>query len=120
MRRRSLALLLVASLGLPATSYAGSVFTPPAPVGTDDVLCIVQNLGKRDAPVLANVRSSTGIVIESQESVVPAGSSLLVAGSGSDGGGTFKYCEFQGLSHNVRGFMNVTGGSGSVMIPASK
>ena len=119
MRRRSFALLLVVTLGLPAASHAGSVFTPPAPVGAEDVLCIVQNLGTKDAPVVANVRSSTGLVIESQESVVPAGGSLIVAGS--DGGGSLKYCEFLGLGGKVRGFMNVTGGDAvSVLIPAAK
>jgi hypothetical protein len=107
------------SLGLPAVSHAGSVFTPPAPIGAEDVVCVVQNLGSKDARVVANVRSSTGLVIESQESVVPAGGSLLVVGS--DGGGSFKYCEFLGLSAKVRGFMNVTGGdSVSVSIPAAK
>ena len=119
MRIRRLVGIIALTFGLPAATHAGGVLaTPPAPIGAMDVLCLVQNLGRRDIEVTAHVRSIDGVVLETDVESVPPGATRVVAISAGSSG--LKYCEFEALGATARGFMNYIGEPISVLVPATR
>jgi len=115
MRSPSLAVLALAvAVGVPATSRAGgSLFTPPAPANADSVACLVQNLGPDEEFVTARLHDLDGVVIASTTGAVGGGAVRAFADSDANVG--LSYCEFEGLSKSLRGFLTSSGGDGVVL-----
>lgn len=121
---RCLALQLALALPClagPASSATRS--TPPASNAADTSLaCFVQNLDTRDRVVTARIFDQGGNLLDEQTATVPGRSSSTLVGFTSGEVQFGAWCEFDGLSRKVRGFLHVYGGTvGTVqLLPAGK
>lgn len=108
------------TLFLAAAAHAAKAsFTPP--VGADNAEsagCLVQNLDPQPRTVTATLRDQAGVSLDSGTAEVAPGAVLTLATTTGQFG---VYCEFQGLSRRVRGFVNVNDGATTLlMLPAGK
>jgi hypothetical protein len=106
---RSTLLLVAVALAVPAAAHAGGPqYTPPTPIGTTTMACVVQNVGSKPAEVSFAIRDSGGAFL--------TGTAFTIAPGTVDGGSLAGmidsyYCEFSGLGKSVRGYLSTNAGT---------
>jgi len=112
------AALLLTLLLTASAAEAKSTFTPPLGAEAGSIVsCIVQNLGTKDRSVSVVLHGSDGSSLAAGTYNVLPGQVLSLVGAVGFG----NYCEFEGLSRTLRGFVAVTSGNTVlVMLPAAK
>ena len=106
-------------LALAAPGQAGTQATPPVHNDTDRVGCVVQNLGSKPSTVTATLRDFGGGVINSLSGTLPPGGAFELVFTAAFQ--PLVYCEFDGTSKKVRGFLQVEpygGGTTTLLLPA--
>lgn len=118
MRSHALAALAILALLTASAADAKSSFTPP--LGSElgrFVTCVVQNVGTKTRSVTVTLRGSDGSALASGTYDVAPGQVLNPASEIGFG----NYCEFEGLSRTVRGFVALTEGNTTwLVLPAGK
>ena len=109
-------------LGFPWSAAAGAVFTTPPvahPAG-GETFCVLQNLDKVDHHVAVRLFNEDGMQTLANDVVVEARSTVTPVGSVA--AGVHHFCEFEGLSRKVRGFVRMDDGPNSqrLLLPATK
>jgi hypothetical protein len=119
-------LALPFALALPCLAGPASAATrstPPASNAADTALaCFVQNLDTRDHVVTARIFDQLGNQLDEQTATVPGRSSVTLIGFNAGDVQFGAWCEFEGLSRKVRGFLHIHGATlGTVqLLPAGK
>ena len=112
--RALVSLALVALLATPAAAAKASFSPWVLADNGQNLRCVVQNLDARARSVTASIKDEFGEVAATGSRVdLPPGtvwSDVVV--SGAAGG----YCEFQGLSRKVRGYVLVNEGASTVLV----
>jgi len=104
------------ALALPAAALTVS---PPVHNDTDRVGCVVQNRGKTPRTVTATLRDAGGAALTSFSLETPPGLTIELVSTSAFQIGV--YCEFDGTSRKVRGFLQVQpfgGGTTLLSLPA--
>jgi hypothetical protein len=113
------AVVLALVLSFPAVASAVAL-TPPVHNDTDRVGCVAQNRGKTPRTVTATLRDAAGVAIGSPFSLeIPPGLAIELVSTSAFQIGV--YCEFEGTSRKVRGFLQVQplgGGTTLLSLPA--
>lgn len=106
-------------LALAAPGNAGTRTTAPVHNDVDRVACLVQNVTSKERTVTATLRGFTGAVIQSSTWTIPPGAAFEVVFTASFQPAV--YCEFEGLTRGVRGFLEVEPAGGyttTLLLPA--
>jgi hypothetical protein len=121
MSRFALALASLLALALSAPGAAGVMSTGPAFSGSSSsVSCVVQNLDTKDHTVTATIVRSDGTILLGPSAVsVSPGNVVEPLGTGA--GSPYVFCQFEGLSRKVRGWIAVGDGGGlRTALPATR
>ena len=119
MSRFAWALASLLALALSAPAAAAKVMsTAPGFGGVgSDVQCVVQNLDTKEHTVTARILLPDGVLIAGPTSFPVAANNVVVLLNI----GGHVYCQFEGLSRKVRGWLTVIDSAGTrVMLPAVK
>jgi hypothetical protein len=110
---------LVLELALASPGAAATSISPPVHNDTDRVGCVIQNRGKTPRTVTATLRDAAGSEINSFSFETTPGLAVELVFTSAFQIGV--YCEFQGTSRKVRGFLQVQpagGGTTLLLAPA--
>ena len=114
--------LALAVLLLAAPAAAATYVTGPVDVANGDVaVCIVQNLTDQPRTIRTRMWHSNPRVLHDEDAAVPIGPRVTMIVMNRSEPSTGVYCEIEGLSKKLRGYVAVTsGGTTRVLLPAAK
>jgi hypothetical protein len=113
------AIALALTLALSGAATAGTLSTPPAAVGgTSSLGCLVQSLDRKERLVTARLLDQNGLELDEQVAAVDPGAVVTIVNSAASSFGV--YCQFEGLSKKLRGFLHLYGPDTSLLLPATK